>query len=128
MSFAEYYNKIGKRGIRSMDINNKILLSIYSAQQNPNIHLSEVYPTLESALGLKCFELLKVIIKLEVSGMLTRSGKKGVFLFVLTPEGRTYVEKGYKDYSDKVREAAKNGWPCLSLVLIEIFKEEITSI
>ncbi|MBU2701051.1 hypothetical protein Ga0466249_002162 [Sporomusaceae bacterium BoRhaA] len=62
-----------------MDIENKILLSIYSAQQNPKIHLSEVYPTLEAELGLKCFELLKVIIKLEASGMLTRTGKKGFF-------------------------------------------------
>lgn len=110
-----------------MDIENKILLSIYSAQQNPKIHLSEVYPTLEAELGLKCFELLKVIIKLEASGMLTRTGKKGVFLFVLTPEGRAYVEKVNKDCV-KVCDAAKNGWSCLSLMLIEIFKDKKTSI
>ncbi len=109
-----------------MDIENKILLSIYSAQQNPKIHLSEVYPILEAELGLKCFELLKVIIKLEISGMLTRSGKKGVFLFALTPEGRAYVEKVNKDYFDKVRDAAKIGWPCLSPILIEIFRNKIT--
>jgi type III secretory pathway component EscV len=109
-----------------MDIENKILLSIYSAQQNPKIHLSEVYPTLEAELGLKCFELLKVIVKLEIKGMLTRLGKKGVFLFVLTQEGRIYVEQVNKDYSDKVREAAKIGWPCLSPILIEIFKNNIS--
>lgn len=106
-----------------MDIENKILLSIYSAQQNPKIHLSEVYPTLEAELGLKCFELLKVIIRLEANGMLTRLGKKGVFLFVLTPTGRSYVEKTNKEYSAKVREAAKIGWSCLSPMLIEIFNQ-----
>ena len=109
----------------SMDIEKKILVAIYAARQNPKIKLQEVYRTLEENLNFTRRELLTIIKKLEASGMLNRSGKQGIFSFVLSAEGRIYVDSFNQSFSDQLISAAKKGeWVSILAVLTEyVFKD-----